>query len=219
MRKNKAQAITLRKSGISYSEIRKTLGIPVSTLSDWFRDQEWSKNIKYQLNAKNLRGSTIRIVNLNKTRGENLNKLYTAAREEARSELQILKNHPLFVAGVMIYWGEGDKRSKHGFRVSNSDPLLIKTYLAFLRKICGAQEGRIRAGLLIYPDLNKETCEKHWAEQIGLPRSNFTKSIVIQGRSKTARVPYGICTLSFSSRFLKEKMLIWMSELPKELIK
>ena len=54
-----------------------------------------------------------------------------------------------------------------------------------------------------WKNLDKDMCEKYWSKQIGLNRENFTKSIVIQGRHKTRRVQYGICTLNFSSRFLE----------------
>lgn len=218
MRKDKDKATKLRKNGWSYGKIVEELGIPRATLSDWFRDKKWSKSIKQKLNQRNLEISKVRLVHLGKIRGDNLKRAYEQAREEARKDFEILKHHPLFIAGVMIYWGEGDKVSKHGFRVTNSDPQLLRIFLTFLRQICGNDEDRIRAWILLYPDLNKEKCENYWSRQLGLSRKNFTKSITIQGRHKTRKVTHGICTLSYSSRFLKEKMLIWMSLLAEGLL-
>ena len=217
MRHDKKLAITLRKKGSSYNEIRKKLGIPKATLSDWFSKEKWSNEKLNQLNKLNIEASRDRIIHLNNVRGENLKKVYENARKEAREDFEKLKYSPLFIAGITIYWGEGDKASKNGFRISNSDPILIKIFLQFLRKACGADEKRIRAGLLVYPDLDKETCEIYWSKALGLSKENFTKSIFIQGKHKTRKVSNGICTLSFSSRFLKEKMLIWMSLLGQEL--
>ena len=219
MRSDKGEAIILRKSGKSYKEIRRELGVPLSTLSDWFRNLEWSQKTSENLNRKNLEASRLRIIHLGKIRGDNLKKLYRSAREEAAKDFSLLKHHPLFVAGVMIYWREGDKASKNSFRISNSDPVLVKIFLSFLRKVCGAEESRIRAGLLLYPDLDPQTCEVYWSEKIGLDIRNFTKSIVIRGKHKTKRVSHGICTLNFSSRFLKEKMLIWMSLMADDQLK
>ncbi len=219
MRKDKEKITTLRKEGWSYQRLVKELGVPRATLSDWFGKEKWSQDIKNSLNKRNLEVSKIRMIRLDEIRGENLEQMYAEARREAAEDFERLKHHPLFVAGIMIYWGEGDKVSKHGFRVTNSDPLLIKIFLEFLRKICLDDEKRIRAWVLIYPDLNAESCENYWAKQLGLSRKNFTKSIMIQGRHKSRRVNNGICTLSYSSRFLKEKMLIWMSLLAQDLIK
>jgi hypothetical protein len=217
MRIDKSRAIKLRKSGKSYREIRAELGIPASTLSDWFSGEKWSETLKNYLTKKNIKRSSITIRALNNVRGNHLKELYEEAKIEALAELDFLKNHPLFVAGVMLYWGEGDKASKNGFRVSNSDPELIKLYLLFLRRICGAELARIRASLILYPDLDQKTCENYWSKKIGLSLDNFTKSIYIKGRRPTKKLQYGVCTISFSSRFLKEKMLIWISALPKEL--
>ena len=219
MRLDKERAATLRKRGLSYKQLMNELGIPRATLSDWFGNKKWSQEIKNSLNLKNLELSRERMIRLDKIRGRNLEQVYEKARKDAMKDFKKLKRHPLFVAGVMLYWGEGDKASRHGFRITNSDPLLIKIFLKFLRKICVNDESRIRAWILLYPDLNAGICEAYWSKQLGLDRKNFTKSITIQGRHKTKRVAYGICTLGYSSRFLKEKMLIWMSLLAKEILK
>lgn len=217
MRKDKNDAFKLRKSGKSYKQIKNELGIPLATLSDWFKNEKWSEKIYKKLNKKNILSGKLRMIKLDAIRGERLKRVYEEARRDAEVEFQALKHHPLFVSGVMIYWGEGDKASKNGFRISNADPAIVKIFLNFLRKVCSAEEQRIRAGLLIYPDLDALQCLTYWSKALGLSKSNFTKSIVIQGRHKTRRVQYGICTLTFSSRFLKEKMLIWISLFGKEL--
>lgn len=216
MRKDKDKAILLRSDGKSYREIKAELGVPVATLSDWFRDQDWSKTLSAELGQKALIKNKARIVHLGKIRGENLSRLYKDARKEAEEEFQLLKNHPLFVAGVMIYWGEGDKASKSGFRVTNTDPEMIRIFLSFLLKVCRAPSNRIKASLLIYPDLDVKVCEEYWISSVGLPKESFTRTSRIQGRHKTKRLQYGICTLYFSSRFLKEKMLVWIDLFGKE---
>ncbi|MDZ4205619.1 MAG: hypothetical protein U1C12_00130 [Patescibacteria group bacterium] len=219
MRNDKNKATALRKEGWSYRRLMKELGIPRATLSDWFGNKEWSKEIKNTLNKKNLEASSTRMIRLDKIRGDNLERMYEQAREDAKKDFEKLKHDPLFVAGVITYWGEGDKASSNGFRITNSDPLLVKIFLVFLRKICGNDEERIRAWILIYPDLNKNECEQYWSKTLGLSQKNFTKTITIQGRHKTKRVTHGICTISYSSRFLKQKMLIWMGLLAEDLIK
>ena len=165
MRKDKEQAIKLRTEGKSYSEIRKKLGVPRATLSDWFRNNVWSKKLSKRLNIKYLARNKIRLVALNKIRGKNLNRLYEEARQEARKEFQQLKYHPLFIAGVSIYWGEGDKATTSGFRISNVDPLMIKVFRRFLIDVCRVDKKRIRASLLLYPDLDESLCKKFWIEK------------------------------------------------------
>lgn len=217
MRKDKNKAISLRKNGKSYTEIRAELGVSVATLSDWFHGQDWSHTLSKRLNDKYLASNKARIVRLDKIRGENLSRLYQEARDEARQEFQLLKNHPLFVVGVAIYWGEGDKVSTSGFRISNSDPSMIRVFRKFLVDVCNVDQKRIRASLLIYPDLIEEECKEFWIQNGGLQANNFTKSTTIIGKHKKRKVQHGVCSLVFSSRFLKEKMLVWIRLMAEEL--
>lgn len=218
MRDDRKKAIKLRRLGKSYSEIRHRLGIPMPTLSDWFSRYPWSKTIKQTLNNQNQQRSKVRIIRLNKVRGVHLARLYEEARREAKSEFEILKYDPLFIAGVVVYWGEGDKVSKNGFRITNSDSRMILVFKKFLQTICGAESSRIRVSLLLYPDINDSICRSYWEKEIGLSNSNFTKSTVIQRRHQNRRLKYGVCTLNFSSRYLKEKMLIWIKLLSGALV-
>ncbi len=181
MRKDREQAIELRKAGNSYKEIREKLKIPNGTLSSWFSGEDWSKEIREKLTTAAQIESTIRIVELDKVRGENLKRVYEEAREEALHELETLKYNPLFIAGVMLYWGEGDKLTRGQVKLSNSDPELIRLYTEFLRKVCRIPEAKIKASLLIYPDIEEQSNLRFWSFAAGIPASRFSKSVLIQG--------------------------------------
>lgn len=218
MRLDKERVMVLRKSGKSYNEINTLLGIPKSTLSEWLRNIRWSQRIKIQLSKRAVATNRVRIQRLNRLRHERLQRAYEQARKEAKEEFEEFKLYPLFIAGISIYWGEGDKTSKSALRVGNTDPLLIRLFVKFLRDVCGITKHKIRASVLLYPDLNQELCERFWIKNSGLSRMNFNKSVIIQGRHKTRRLPYGVCTVNVTSSYLKEKMMVWLKMLPKELI-
>lgn len=206
--------MNLRKLGKSYSEIARELSIPKSTLSAWFAKSEWSRTIKDEINTATQQRHTIRLVELNKIRGTHLEKLYTQARAEAREDFAVLKYHPAFVAGVMLYWGEGDKAALHRVSLTNTDPAMIKIFMIFLKNVCGIREEKIKAWLLLYPDLHEQTCKEYWINEAGLQNIAFNKSIIIKGRHKTKRLGYGVCTVLVPSRYFKEKMLLWISLFP-----
>lgn len=218
MRSDKTKAIQLRKSGKSYSEIKSQLSIPKSTLSNWFKSTAWSENVRISLIENTKNNNKIRIEYLNKVRGKRLDKLYRQAQEEAKVEFEKLKYHPLFIAGIIAYWGEGEKTTLHNVRISNVDPYLIRIFVDFCIKICGINENKIKLSLLLYPDLSEATCLSYWVQNIGLNKEHFNKSTIIQGRHKTKRVAYGMCIICISSRYFKEKMLVWLKLLPQELI-
>lgn len=218
MRKDKETAISMRKSGKSYKDIAEALKIPKATLSDWFSKEGWSKEIRKKLTDVVILDSTARLVALDKVRGEHLVKLYEEARVEAREELQTLKYHPLFIAGLMLYWGEGDKLSKSNVRLANTDPQLILLYLTFLRQVCRIPEAKIRIHLLLYPDIDRESAMRFWAFATKLSRSHFVKPVIIQGKHKSKRLAYGVCNVVVSSTYLKVKIKEWLKTLPQELM-
>ena len=214
MRTDKDKAINLRKIGKSYSEIEEELKIPRSTLSAWFKGSAWSQRIKEDLSSTAVTKSTVRIIELNNIRGVHLDKLYTQARLEALKDFEALKFHPTFIAGVMLYWGEGDKASKHRVSLTNTDPAMIKIFINFLKDVCDINDEKIKAWLLLYPDLQETNCKEYWIKEAGLQNITFNKSIYIDGRHKTKRLGYGVCTVGVSSRYFKEKVLLWISLFP-----
>jgi hypothetical protein len=166
MRKDKQKALRLRKTGKSYNEIKELLGIPKSTLSYWLKDIKWSTIIKDDLSRAITEKSIIRLRQLNSIRGRHLSKLYLEAQSEARDEFELFKFHPTFISGISIYWGEGDKLTRHLIRMGNIDPRMIKLFIKFLVEVCGVSRGKIRAHLLLYPDLDKKLCRSFWIKKL-----------------------------------------------------
>ena len=214
MRTDKEQAIKLRKLGKSYEAIERELRIPKSTLSGWLSGSVWSQKIKKELDAIARKNHAIRLEELNKIRGAHLKKLYLQARKEAQEDFEALKYHPAFISGVMLYWGEGDKASLHRVSLTNTDPAMIKIFVAFLKDVCGIDGRKIKAWLLLYPDIQEPECKGYWAKEAGLQNITFNKSIVIKGKHKTKRLGHGVCTVVVPSRYFKEKMLLWISLFP-----
>ncbi len=217
MRKDKEQAISLRRDGKSYNQIASELGVPKSTLSDWFRNQNWSNDLSKKLSERAKKSHIVRIQRLNKIRGDNLKQLYEQARKEAIEEFDLLKYHPLFISGLMIYWGEGNKSSKSNCCVANTEPLMIKLFLSFLKNICGFEGPKMKAWLLLYPDLDEDKCKEYWINNAGLKPEDFNKSMVILGKHKTRRLSYGVCSVGVSSAYLKCKIMKWIEMLAIEL--
>lgn len=217
MRTDKRKAISLRKEGKSYNQISSLLAIPKSTLSGWFGREDWSENIKQRLIASVQEVHTIRLTELNIVRGQRLAEAYECAKSEAVQEFKILKYNPLFIAAMMLYWGEGDKRSK-AVRLTNTDAKMICLYVFFLKTVCQIPEKRIRVNILVYPDLDIETCLTYWSKESGLSKENFIKCTPIVGRHKTQRLEHGICIVLVSSAYLKTKFLTWLELIPNILM-
>ena len=208
----------MRRRGNSYTEIRDALKIPKATLSDWFGRANWSQAVRKKLARTAIAVSTERMRELDRVRGKHLKKVYAKARREAQKEFAELKYSPLFIAGLMLYWGEGDKVTKHITRLINTDPNMIRLFVLFLLYVCQLPISKIRAYAIIYPDLDPENCITYWSKKSGLHKASFTKCAVIAGRHKVKRVSHGTCTICVSSTYFKVKILEWLGLLPKELM-
>lgn len=209
----------MRRGGKSYRQIHQELQIPMSTLSNWLNKEDWSAKIRAHLASEATRGHVARLTELNRIRGQHLARAYEAARSEARQEFELLKYDPLFISGIMLYWGEGAKDPKQSLKFTNSDPKMIQFYVEFLVKSCGMPMEKIKAYVLIYPQIEEKTARAYWSKMANIPWENFTKTIVIQGRHATRRLGWGVCTVSVSSTYFKQKFLEWMKLLPEELLR
>lgn len=217
MRNDKHIAIKLRRRGKSYSKISKELGVPKSTLSDWFSDIDWSKSIKADLTKKANYIARKRLRAYNKKQKIFWEAWREQARQQARDNFSKLKSNPLFISGIMIYWGEGDSKPENPFRLSNTDPRMIKLYVKFLIESLNVSRENIRLGLILYPDLVEDRCIDFWSENTGINKSQFYKTQFIRGRHPTKRLSHGICMVTCGNRQLKEKALIWIDLLSKNL--
>jgi hypothetical protein len=218
MRNDRHLAIKLRKEGKSYNKISTDLGIPKSTMHYWFKNLLWSKKIKRNLTerATQLAIKRMKIISQsNKRRWELWRKQF---RINAKAEFNNLKGDPLFIAGLMLYWGEGDGNMKNEVRMANIDPRMIKLFNEFLIKICRVNKEEIYASLTLYPDLREETCKIFWSRKTKIHLKQFSKSQFIYGKHPTKRLENGICTIKVrKSRGLKEKIFVWISLLSKNL--
>ena len=140
------------------------------------------------------------------------------AAEEAAMEFENLLSNPLFVAGIMLYWGEGDKMLRGQLRITNTDPKMIRLFVIFLETIMKIPKGRIKAYLVLYPDLSDSDCKMFWATQASLPEENFIKSQYIIGRHPTKKLTHGVCTIYVSNIYQKIKILTWIDIFSKKYI-
>jgi hypothetical protein len=210
MRHDKEKAFELRKENKTYREIQQLLGISRSTLCDWFRNEEWSNHIKKSNVNRSITISTERLKKMNDARRIMFEKKYKIVEEEALREFEIYKNDPLFMAGLMLYAGEGDKTSRNLTRLSNSEFYLHIVFIRFSQQFLKINRNNIKFWLLLYPDHNIENCIGVWSTKIGISTVNFYKSQVIRGKEKTKKLQYGVGNSIISSTSLKKKMMKWL---------
>lgn len=205
----KVQAIKLRKAGKSYAEIRKKINVSKATLSLWLRDikltSEQEKRIYIELRQKN----AYRMAKSNqRKRIEGTEKIL----KEAKQESAILFKNPLFLAGLMLYWAEGDKsETQERVKFTNSDPKMIKIIMRWFREICQVPKSKFRVCVYIHSLHSRKDIEKYWSEIAGIPLSQFHKTQIKQTSLKQRRnVLYeGTCAITVSNKNLFRKIKGW----------
>lgn len=207
----KELAHALRKKGKSYNEISSKLAIAKSTLSYWFQKDAQSSELKELLTRKAQIQAKKKLRLMAKAHKEKWEAVYKDYQKDARTQYATFKSQKLFIFGLGIYWGEGDRRKQNSIvRVGNVDDQMLRSFVLFLINYCGIDSGKIRVWLLLYPDNNEQSCKRYWSSRLAIPQKQFIKSQHAVGRHKTKRLPHGVCYVQAYSREVKVKILEWI---------
>lgn len=171
--KERLEAIKLRKTGRSYKEIKKELGVSRSTLSMWLRDIELTPKQKARLFKKQELFLYAGAKSQQRKRIERTEKIIN----QAKREFDGFSRNPIFLPGIMLYWAEGNKKTE-SIKFSNSDPLMIKFMMRWFREICNVPEEKFRISLHIHELLSRKNVERYWSKLTGIPLKQFQKTFV-----------------------------------------
>lgn len=212
------QAIKLRKEGKSYSQIKKAVGVSKSSLSLWLR--------QYPLSEKRLR----ELRDFNEQRIERFRNTMRAKREsrlekvyqEEQNYLLPLTKKELYIAGLLLYWGEGAKTTPYAASLSNTNPEVVKFFLFWLISVLLVPKKKIIIRLHIYADMDKKEEINFWSKQLGLPLSQFkppyVKKTTLRGLTYKG-FGHGTCNLIVHGRQYIEKILMGINVISDEYTK
>ncbi len=205
----------MKQEGFSVSDISKSLSISKNTLYKWFSQGVSPETIERVVFSKKERIE--RLKNINEARREKLDRYYQRAKEEARSEFLVFSKNPLFIAGMTAYWVGGDRVSKYNLRMGNSDPGVLLVFANFLTRFLAVQRKSLKAQVFFDNSINPDICLEFWAINLKLERDQFMASILLNRGRKTKKSRYGNCNIGITSRFLKTKMLEWITIFDREM--
>ncbi len=229
MRLDKDKAIKLRLQGKSYSEINKLLGVSKATLSDWFANVELSEKAQERIQQRTIERINSGVVKRNRALTDLAQRRSKDLRQKAKKEIRKLSKREILLIGAALYWAEGYKRplmrngkirTSHAVSLTNSDPQLVKLFLAFLRGACQVPEEKITANIRITEHQNGNYLLHFWSTITGIPYDKLKKfqyNTSAPGRSKKAFniLPYGTIQVRVNDTKLYHKIMGWIEGLSR----
>jgi len=207
-REVRTKARKLRKSGLSYGDISRGLGVAKSTLYQWIHDLKWPRYITEKERLAHLSRIRILAANVHKQRRkERLEQIQKVVAKEV-SQYPISNLDYLRSLLAVLYWAEGSKGRGTVF-FANSDPKLSLLFLTLLRKSYPLDEAKLRVRLYLHWYHPIKKTRKFWSTLLGVPESRFGK-IYIKKRSITKRFRKnfaGICFIKYHSEHLRAEIL------------
>lgn len=189
----KNRAIELRKSGCSYTDIKRELNVSKSTLTLWLRSVPYKPNeivlkrFEHARELSSLARTRIRV--------ESETNALIAAEKDIGVKISA---RDLLFLGLGLYMGEGSKTAM--VRVVNSDLEVIKLTMIWLKKVYGLRNNNFSIRIHLYPDSDVEKCLDYWARNTGLPLIQFHKTSIDRrtGKMKNhqGKLPYGTAHLT-----------------------
>ncbi|MEU9200035.1 hypothetical protein [Streptomyces sp. NPDC048332] len=185
----RARARELRLEGKTYDQIQVELGCSKGSISLWVRDLPKPVRSRSATEQARLAG---------RLRWDHELAVRDAERQqtkaEARSEIGPLTDATLLAVGTALYWAEGTKDKSYARRETvtfiNSDPSVIKVYLAWLH-LLDIEPERLRYRLMIHETADAERAERYWADLVGVDVAAFQKTTIKKHNPKTVRKNVG----------------------------
>jgi hypothetical protein len=212
------RAIKLRKEGKSYTQIKEEVKVSKSSLSLWLRRYPLS-----QVRIRELRNfneqKIERFRNTMRTKKET--RLKTVYQKE-QSYLLPLTKKELYIAGLLLYWGEGAKTTPFAASLSNTNPEVVKFFIFWLASVLHVPEKKIIVRLHIYADMDKKDEINFWSKQLGLPLNQFkppyVKKTTLRGLTYKG-FGHGTCNLIVYGREYIEKIMMGIKVISDEYTK
>jgi len=187
----KAQKLR-HKYHYSFVKLAQITGIPATTLRNWCKEDQIRT-----------RWDTLLTTN------ERQRKKIKSSEIKSITQPKLLDKNTKKILASIIYWCEGSKYpATNKVDLTNSDPLLLQTFIKFLRECFPLDESKFRAKLQIHSTQDFSKIKKYWSKLLSIPTSQFIKPTITVANGKKHRKEYmGTCTIRYSDYKIQLKLI------------
>lgn len=198
------RAIKLRlDEELSYAAIRKRLGVPKSTLSYWLRDFPLSEERILELRRNGWKKSEASREKFRATMRRKREERVRKVHEKWQGRFVGLSEDSHFVAGLMLYLAEGNKKNYARIELTNTDPGVVSFFINWLNKFLEIPCSRIKAELHLYENMDIQKEIDFWKRQLGFSENQFYKPQVRKLKKSSfsyrGSFGHGTCAIYFGS--------------------
>jgi len=189
--KEQTKARQLRQKGYSLNEISRVLRVSKSSTSLWVRNIWLSSKAKKKIIARFTAGQLAS----QETKRRQTKEKEREAQNLAITTLSYYSSnlHINKIICAMINHCEGSKIIKDGIRFSNSDPLLIATFLKLFRSSFNLNEKKFRICVHLHDYHDKDTQLKFWSKIANIPLYQFIKPYMKKNSGRYKKEGYQGC--------------------------
>ncbi|MEI6864342.1 MAG: hypothetical protein WCK46_03220 [Candidatus Adlerbacteria bacterium] len=188
----KKEASRLRKKGYSLGEISTKLNISKGTASLWLKHVLISSVGKSRIKERRAKGAA------------NSRQAHLKQTTERLKEASLFAGKTLSVVAItpelsriscaLMYWCEGEKsKNDKSLTFTNSDPLLVKSFLKNLRAGFPISEEKFRVCVHLHSYHNKDKQLLFWSKVTSIPLEQFVKPYQKMNSGKNIREGYAGC--------------------------
>lgn len=174
--KERLQAQSLRRRGMSIGDIARRLKVSKSNVSLWCREITLTpKQIKVIYENGVAAGHKGRMIGSEANRQKRLSRI-NHHTVQGLKDISTLSRRDLLIAGTALYWCEGAKSLRtHGCMFINSNPTMVVLFKRFANVVLGVDDRDIHCTVQInrihQPRIDKVL--RFWSHLLKLPRSSF----------------------------------------------
>lgn len=195
--------------GWSYHEIKNELGVSKGSLSSWLHSYPLTLEqlSKYKNDRESRRVEKYRNT-CERKRQSKLDGYYV----QERASLLPLSKREMYLAGLMLYWGEGLKANWSTVSFSNTNPKMIVFVKKWLMGCLGVCDDKLTVRLHLYSDMDITMEHGYWSQALDIPLNQFRKPYIKQsmriGISEKGGFGHGTCDLTVHNAVLKKRIMM-----------
>jgi transcriptional regulator with XRE-family HTH domain len=159
------RARELRAQSWTLQDIATELGVSKSSVSLWVRDVDFVPNPRRRSHWTRTNPHPMHVAKLEEI--ERCNR-------EGAARIGVLSEREFLVLGAALYAGEGAK-TQDALAFANSDPLLIRIFVTWLRRFFDVEESKFRVRLYLHEGLDLDAAIAFWSDLTHIPPAQFYK--------------------------------------------